>query len=410
MEVQQIGISKAGKNVNIQITTSENTTLNFFEDSSNVEMIYNLYANAVTLTINTGGTFTTGDISGGGVLYMESVDVTNNGTFITQYNLVFPSPSGSGTISEGVNGLNGTNYIGLGGSLQNYTYIDGNSNSYGIMFYNLSEFNAQAFYDLYFVNSQYDQGIVIDNAVTLGDYEYNYLNTKLIVDGYNSNIFTFYQNNYNGLKFDFTNHLYQFGDIESSYNGGRITINDDSKQIYSSHFNSDYGFTSDYGLFIDWSNGLPYTVLGDLNTNYGGLCLSINNIINRISSVYNYGEYGFIINFELDQYLLGDFNEVTNGNYLMVSNESNEIFTASMHNEIWGERRQFGFYVHTTDYVTSLGDYFDYNNGTFILINDASEKLCLSGNLLSGSSGGIAPVHLMVNIGGTDYKIELRNP
>ena len=66
--------------------------------------------------------------------------------------------------------------------------------------------------------------------------------------------------------------------------------------------------------------------------------------------------------------------------------------------------------LRTSIGITKIGDVDNYNNFTFLQIDDTNQKLSLSNNLKSATAGGSSGQHLKINIGGTDYKIALLNP
>ena len=96
-------LTKSGRNVQILAYDDvTNQARNFYEDSSNVELIYNLYNNRVTLNIKGNFNFTTDDIINNDVLYIDSgsgqILIKDNGNFNAQYSLLFLS-GGSGPIT-----------------------------------------------------------------------------------------------------------------------------------------------------------------------------------------------------------------------------------------------------------------------------------------------------------------------
>ena len=92
-------LRKKGKNVEIEYQSDSNTTVNFYEDSSNVELNYNTLNNTVTLTVFGTANFLVSDITAAARLYMNSsgtdVLINSKASFDTNYPLVFPN-AGSG--------------------------------------------------------------------------------------------------------------------------------------------------------------------------------------------------------------------------------------------------------------------------------------------------------------------------
>lgn len=89
----QLILVKSGRNISIVATDDSGRTRYFFEDSSNVELIYNLYNNRVTLNIKGNFSFTTDDITLVNTLRIDSgsgsIDITDNSLFASNYALLF---------------------------------------------------------------------------------------------------------------------------------------------------------------------------------------------------------------------------------------------------------------------------------------------------------------------------------
>jgi archaellum component FlaG (FlaF/FlaG flagellin family) len=87
-------LTKSGRNVQIVAYNDvTNQARNFFEDSSNVELIFNLYNYRVTLNIKGNFSFTTDNVVDNDVLYIDSgsgqVLIKDSGNFNAQYSLLF---------------------------------------------------------------------------------------------------------------------------------------------------------------------------------------------------------------------------------------------------------------------------------------------------------------------------------
>jgi len=97
----KIYLRKRGKNIEIAFDPAETTQSTLYEDSSNVELNYNLKNNSVTVTVTAVNSFFTDDITAGARLYMNStgtdVLINTKALFDINYPLVFPS-GGSGSI------------------------------------------------------------------------------------------------------------------------------------------------------------------------------------------------------------------------------------------------------------------------------------------------------------------------
>ena len=71
----------------------------------------------------------------------------------------------------------------------------------------------------------------------------------------------------------------------------------------------------------------------------------------------------------------------------------------------WSNNTQIGLSIDNTLNQYTLGSTTEY-----LGIDTLNDTLIAGANLLSGTAGGASGQHLKININGTDYKIELRNP
>jgi hypothetical protein len=155
-----------------------------------------------------------------------------------------------------------------------------------------------------------------------------------------------------GLKLDFANSVYQFGQITGG-NTSNLIIDDSIETIYTRNQGSDIG------IFFDFANTL---------------------------------------------YKLG---QLTGGNetFIYINDTSELLYTANNGNISNGLYCDFAAHVYQFGRATG-------GNTTYITIDDAATyPLQIDGtNVLSGTSGGSSGQHLKININGTDYKIKLENP
>jgi len=120
---------------------------------------------------------------------------------------------GGGGTSTGINGLNGTTNIGLGGTLLNDTTIDGVGGGYSILFEGINLFKADT------VNFELWHGGIFkmfsasDPLIILGYHDIsNLVSIGLKID-LGGEIKTQLQGVDNGLKLDFQNNLFSFGEF-----------------------------------------------------------------------------------------------------------------------------------------------------------------------------------------------------
>ena len=74
------------------------------------------------------------------------------------------------------------------------------------------------------------------------------------------------------------------------------------------------------------------------------------------------------------------------------------------------ENLDLGIIISQFDRTVIIGDKGNIINGTTFGIDDYNQYLTASANLLVGTSGSVSGQHLKINVGGTDYVIELKNP
>ena len=181
-------------------------------------------------------------------------------------------------------------------------------------------------------------------------------NSYLKVDTNNGIIYGWYDNVHNdGILLNFGAQQYKFGAVDRG-NRCNIVIEDAINNIYAISGNNDYGFS------LDFLNGIK--VFGNLAT---------------------------------DTFLKID--ESTGGDLTINSVEN-----------FWVYCNNAGFYANGLNNISLMGDHDGRNNNTFLGINDNLQNILASANLLTASSGSNSGQHLKINVGGTDYVIQLLNP
>ena len=283
---------------------------------------------------------------------------------------------GGGGTSTGVNGLNGTTDIGLGGTLINDTVIN-------VENWNFSLCNSLS-QSIIFCN-----GSVIDlkasNTTEL------YLTTNNIITGNSGE--------YKGLSLDFNSVEYSIGDFNNSNNGTCLKILDGSTLI-GTFFQS-----GNKGLAIDGGNKHYY--LGDLLNYDNGTTFFVNDDLKQISTYSNSGIKGLMLDFNTDVYRFGNYGgyaylECDNnaGRNTLISQTDFLISSGSV--GICGNINASG--------QTEIGDFGGVGNSSVWGVNDNEQYLIASTNLLVNKSGSVSGQHLKINVGGTDYVIELKLP
>ena len=213
---------------------------------------------------------------------------------------------------------------------------------------------------------------------------------EIIFDAPGNTIKTQYNNQNKGILLDFFNNEYYFADI-SGANASRIEI---------IGFNINLVVTNNnFSLFFDDSN-------------------------NRIDSKSNGSDKGISLDFQSQIYRLGE-NYGANGsiNLDFINNEigiyDSSIFIGSNSgNNTLISLSDAGSWITTLYGGNDLGLKLDFTTNKFYLgstteyigIDTTNNTLIAGANLTSASSGGNSGQHLKININGTNYKIELKNP
>jgi len=167
------------------------------------------------------------------------------------------STTGGGGTSTGVNGLNGTTNIGLGGTLTSSTTILGNSGNYGLSFSDLFYFGLTTNDGFNIVNNNSNKYLSINANVSIPTSNFielaNYKDITLA--GNNSSFRIFYNsiqslffstsagaNTNFGIKIDFDSKETSLGDIDDDYNKTKIILYDTSGNIITYGANGMNGF------------------------------------------------------------------------------------------------------------------------------------------------------------------------
>jgi len=193
------------------------------------------------------------------------------------------------------------------------------------------------------------------------------------------------------------------------------TVNEEMELIFDAPSNvikTNYN-SIDYGLLIDFGSSELY--LGDLSgatlsvIEMIGRNINIRNINNNFSlkfddnnaeivSTFGGPDVGMKLSFTANEYLFGDFGYVFNGHSLIIDDGGEIIYTK-------GSNTQNGLILDFGSEKFTLGSTTEY-----IGIDTLNNTLIAGANLTSGTSGGNSGQHLKININGTNYKIELKNP
>jgi len=212
-----------------------------------------------------------------------------------------------------------------------------------------------------------------------------------------------------GFSIDFMNNIYKFGDFGSS--GGPNP----------SHLEIQYGslYTICNGKVNGLSCSLPaydYT-FGDATDFNIGFQMEYNSAL--MKTYFNNIVKGFNFNFNTNDYWLGDFDNQSVA--LKMSYNSKETFFYYDGNKdgIWFDYNNGNYYFgeftgianSTHIYLQDGAEAINFNsqsNSFSINLNNSNTCLGFSSNFITTNNGTAINQHLKINVGGTDYVIQLR--
>jgi hypothetical protein len=210
------------------------------------------------------------------------------------------STTGGGGSSTGVNGLNGTTNIGLGGTLTGNTTINGDNRGLtlgddsSLLNYFKSRYSAL---DFQMVIGNYASAISSGNSEMYFAYANNNTGDSSIIRINDTEIRTQDRNGNNGLKLDFVNRAYTLGDYDDGYNGIKFIVDDTNQFIKTVNGSGDNGIiiTNSF-TFFGIRNNVQYLYFS-IDYGLNKLALRTTNDIsdgielNLSSNIYKFGCY-----------------------------------------------------------------------------------------------------------------------
>jgi hypothetical protein len=309
--------------------------------------------------------------------------------------------NGGGGSSTGINGLNGTTNIGLGGTLINDTIINGNNQIFAVQ-------NADLF--------QATSGN-LNIQTGLNGVEYSFLtsNSSNLNIGQNNDVLTSLlnfssqaiQSNFNGgnfgLQLDDSIGKFVLGDYGNNRKYNSIVVNDDTNSFYFTTSYNQANTSQDLFYASNATSTSRFVVLGDFNNyaNHTSLIIDDGNSFIKTQNVN--GDNGIVITNSFT--FIGAQNAVDKL-YFSVDLGNNAITSYS-------NNFSDGLDLDFTSRIFRLGG---YNVGsTWLEVNDNADKFTFTTNNLNftGSSledptpGVVATKALLITLNGTQYKINL---
>ena len=138
-----ITLYKLGNNIQAKIVDNTlNLEVNYYEDSSNLTLVYNIKNNTVTLSIKGTTSYTTPNITTNACLFFDAgaglIGITDQTIFNTNYTSLFPASTGGGGGTPNIDTV-----LAQGGTLTANRQIDGDGGAFTLDFLALLRFFAR---------------------------------------------------------------------------------------------------------------------------------------------------------------------------------------------------------------------------------------------------------------------------
>lgn len=237
----------------------------------------------------------------------------------------------------------------------------------------------------------------------------NYNPTPTIMPVFNGSVFidSYIQNdNVNQLIYDTFGSLFKFdystkqsilGDWNNNTNGSRLIVDDFNTLMYSSftNVNLKMGFSFDYN-----------------NADYRFGCIDFfgeyfQALSNKLQTITANQIQGLLIDGTNKIFQLGDFTGLFNATLITVDDVGATV-EVNADTSIKLKSQNTGLLA--TSNQTIFGDIQFVNNFSYFGIDDNIQKLICSSNLLTSTAGGNSGQHIKIEVAGIPYVIELKNP
>jgi len=307
------------------------------------------------------------------------------------------SNGGGGGGSTGVNGLNGTTNIGLGGNLDNNTTIFGVSKFFSIVN------TSQTLFD-----TQNTSGKT--SRIQITPSQLNFINNNTtssfqsIIRIENEQIKTLLNASVYGLFIDFNNQKTGIGDVNFTIGKkNSIQVDDNLSKIYFTTSRSSSNTVADLFYAENVSSSVRSVKIGDFGNFNNGASLIVDDGFPQIST--NIG--GINIGFKID--ISESFFGQTDTNYcgLRINGSSQDVGFRTFGNVA------NGLFFNFITGIYNFGDRLV--NNTAIQINDPAKQISFTTDNLIYTGvaledpipGVVATKALLINLNGTVYKINL---
>lgn len=220
-----------------------------------------------------------------------------------------------------------------------------------------------------------------NNNVDLGTYvlSTSQLYTNQVIPQTGDILYVGGQSNGFGVKVDLDLSSVSIGDYTGDRNGTSFAIDDANGYIYS--------------VFEGDVNGISlaptFVTLGDISGLYSSIVNVIDNTSKAIYTKIGADFKGYFLDFDNSDYYFGDIGQTNNGTTFVISDSQNIIATGK--GTIFQSFNPSGLLIDlaTSNPIVSMGDFASIGNGTFMTVNDLSERLVLSDNCAVEVSNGV---------------------
>lgn len=318
------------------------------------------------------------------------------------------SNGGGGGGSTGVNGLNGTTNIGLGGTLTNGTTINGGLNN--LIFSNTNSFQSSGRVYQFLATDLINNITSITGGNATLDLQQLNNNTGVYskLSFLSTSINTLFNGAQFGLSLNDSNGKFVLGDYSNARKYNSFVVNDDTDRFY---FTTTYNQTNTDQDLLYASNNTGanerFIKLGDFNGYQNDYSLIVDDQNQFIKTTNGTGDVGIILTNSFS--FFGSYNS-TQYLFLSVDYGLNSIaaFNTSSTNN--------GLLLDYGNLLYQFGGYSGNNN--YIKIDDSgndietiTSSITFTGTALqSNTSSGNSGEHLVITLNGVQYKIKLENP
>jgi len=310
--------------------------------------------------------------------------------------------------STGVNGLNGTTNIGLGGTLTNFTQINGGTNSIRFNNYNTFTIDQISNIDIKSISSSSVAGGRLNLTTLKTDLFFGDNVASTTINLTSARIKTNYLAGDIGLDINFGGGIYTLGDYGFTSKKTQIRVDDQNTKIYFTTGASTSNTTPDLLVAENVSNSIRNVKLGDFSNFNNSMSFIIDD---GNSQIYTNTALGASSGININNNGASLGNQNSSGYLFLLCDYTNNVI--STYNTFSTDN---GLKL---DFNNSIYQFGSYNSiGNFIEINDSNNSIELlttnlnftGAALQSNTSGGSSGEHLVITLNGTQYKIKLENP